>query len=153
MKGRPPKPTILKRMAGTDQPCRVNENEMKVSQLAAIPKPPFELNERAEKEYYIICAELLSKKMLHLVDLVLITSYANEISIYIEMENLLKTTGRIDEFYNDDNLLVRRQAKPEQKISNDSLAKALKIAAQFGLTPSARTRINAPEIKENTFVL
>ena len=69
------------------------------------------------------------------------------------MENLLKTTGRIDEFYNDDNLLVRRQAKPEQKIANDSLAKALKIAAQFGLTPSARTRINAPEIKENTFVL
>ena len=96
MKGRPPKPTILKRMSGTDQPCRVNENEMKVSQLAAIPEPPFELNERAEKEYYIICAELLSKKMLHLVDLVLITSYANEISIYIEMEKVEDALSEVE---------------------------------------------------------
>ena len=139
-KGRPPKPTALKRMAGTDQPCRVNENEMQVSLLANIPDE-------------IVCTELHSKRMLHLVDLSLVTAYANEMGLYVEMEQKLKTLGRIDEFYNEDGALTKRQAKPEQRIANDALAKALKIACQFGLTPSARTRINAPEIVDNTFKL
>jgi len=91
--------------------------------------------------------------MLHLVDLALITAYANEIALYIEMEIFLKINGRVDEFFNEDGALTRRAQKPEQKIANDSLAKALKIACQFGLTPSARTRISMPEIVDNTFKL
>tara|TARA_R100000655_G_scaffold40612_1_gene76383 strand:+ start:38 stop:499 length:462 start_codon:yes stop_codon:yes gene_type:complete len=153
MKGRPPKPTRLKQLAGTDQPCRINPNEMQVSLLANIPDSPIPLNDFGQKEYNIICAELHSKKMLHLVDLVLVSSYANEIGVYIEMENKLKTNGRIDEFYNEDGQLIRRTYKPEQKIATDSLNKALKIACQFGLTPSARTRISQPEIIDNTFKL
>jgi P27 family predicted phage terminase small subunit len=153
MKGRKPKPTALKRMSGTDQPCRVNENEMTVSVLAEIPEPPFFLNEYGTREFQIVCAELHAKKMLHLVDLSLVTAYANEMGQYFEMEDILKKAGRIDEFYNEDNQLTRRQAKPEQKIANDSLSKALKIACQFGLTPSSRTRITQPEIIDNTFKL
>lgn len=140
-------------MAGTDQPCRINDNEMKVSVLMNIPDPPFNLTEFGEKEYQIVCLELLSKKMLHLVDIALITSYANEMGLYMEMEHILKTKGRLDEFYNEDGQLMRRQAKPEQKIANDALSKALKIACQFGLTPSARTRISQPEQIDNTFKL
>jgi P27 family predicted phage terminase small subunit len=153
MKGRKPKPTKLKQMQGTAQPCRVLENEMQVSNLANIPDPPFDLSPQAQREYYIICQELLAKKMLHLVDLSLLTAYSNEMALYIETEKTLKTTGRIDEFYNEDGQLIRRQAKPEQKISNDALAKALKLAVQFGLTPSARTRIAMPEVLDNTFKL
>tara|TARA_R100001443_G_scaffold94676_1_gene101199 strand:+ start:164 stop:628 length:465 start_codon:yes stop_codon:yes gene_type:complete len=152
-KGRPPKPTALKRMAGTDQPCRVNENEMQVSRLANIPDAPMQLSEYGQREYEIVCTELHSKRMLHLVDLSLVTAYANEMGLYVEMEQKLKTLGRIDEFFNEDGALTKRQAKPEQRIANDALAKALKIACQFGLTPSARTRINAPEIVDNTFKL
>ena len=144
-KGRPPKPTRLKQMAGTDQPCRIIPNEMEVSLLANIPEAPMPLNEYGQREYEIVCAELYSKKMLHLVDLSLVTAYANEMGLYVEMEQKLKTQGRIDEFYNDENQLTKRQAKPEQRIANDALAKALKIACQFGLTPSCRTRISMPE--------
>jgi P27 family predicted phage terminase small subunit len=144
-KGRPPKPTRLKVMAGTDQPCRVLKNEMTVATLAQVPEPPMPLSDRAKIEWEIIAAELLAKKMLHLVDLSLVAAYANEIALYIEAENTLRTGGRIDEFYNEDGLLSRRQAKPEQKIAKDALAAALKLATQFGLTPSARTRISAPD--------
>jgi len=151
MKGRKPKPTKLKEMSDTAQPCRVLDNEMSVSILANIPDPPFQLSEQAEREYYIICQELHSKKMLHLVDLSLLTAYANEMALYIETERLLRQHGRIDEFYNEDGQLIRRQSKPEQKISNDALNKALKIAVQFGVTPSARTRIQQPEQIENVF--
>tara|TARA_R110001632_G_scaffold157141_1_gene275493 strand:+ start:117 stop:581 length:465 start_codon:yes stop_codon:yes gene_type:complete len=152
-KGRPAKPTQLKKMAGTDQPCRINPNEMQVSLLANVPDPPFQLNEYGSHEYNIVCIELHSKRMLHLVDLALVTSYANEMGTYIEMENYLKLNGRVDEFFNEDGALTRRTQKPEQRIATDSLNKALKIACQFGLTPSARTRISAPEIIDNTFKL
>tara|TARA_R110000751_G_scaffold63710_1_gene131309 strand:+ start:32 stop:496 length:465 start_codon:yes stop_codon:yes gene_type:complete len=152
-KGRPAKPTQLKKMAGTDQPCRINPNEMQVSLLANVPDPPYPLNDYGFNEYKIVCLELHSKRMLHLVDLALVTAYANEMGIYIEMENLLKNIGRVDEFFNEDGALTRRNQKPEQRIATDSLAKALKIACQFGLTPSARTRISAPEIVDNTFKL
>lgn len=153
MKGRPPKPTRLKEMAGTDQPCRLLDNEMQVSLLATIPDPTFELTEKGLQEYSIICAELHSKRMLHLVDLALITAYSNEMALYIEMEIFLKINGRVDEFFNEDGALTRRTYKPEYKISKDSLANALKIACQFGLTPSARTRISMPEQVDNAFKL
>jgi|TARA_R110000765_G_scaffold76336_5_gene149582 P27 family predicted phage terminase small subunit len=153
MKGRKPKPTRLKELAGTAQPCRVKTNEMEVSRLANIPEPPFYLTDTGKNEFNIICSELSNKKMLHLVDLSLITTYCNEMALYIETETTLKTIGRIDEFYNEDGELTRRQSKPEQKIANDALNKALKIAVQFGLTPAARSRIAAPEIIENKFTL
>ena len=153
MKGRKPKPTRLKELAGTAQPCRVKPNEMQVSNLANIPEPPYYLTDTGKNEFNIICSELLNKRMLHLVDLSLVTSYCNEMALYIETETTLKTTGRIDEFFNEEGELSRRQAKPEQKIANDALNKALKIAVQFGLTPAARSRITAPEIIENKFTL
>ena len=117
MKGRKPKPTRMKEMSVTDQPCRVLDNEMTVSILANIPDPPFDLSAQAEREYYIICQELHAKKMLHLVDLSLITAYSNEMALYIETEKVLRQHGRIDEFYNEDGQLIRRQSKPEQKIA------------------------------------
>ena len=145
MKGRPPKPTKLKKMAGTDQPCRIIPNEMEVTTLANIPAPHIELNEYGLREWEIITSELLAKKMLHLVDLSLVASYSNEMGLYFEMEFLLKKVGRVDEFFNEDGQLTRRTVKAEQRIAKDALANAMKIAAQFGLTPSARTRISMPE--------
>lgn len=142
-KGRPPKPTRLKQMAGTDQPCRILPNEMEVSRLLNIPNPPMQLSDQGLVEWQNITNELHGKQMLHLVDLSLVAAYCNEMALYIETEKIL-LKGRIDEFYNDDNVLTKRQAKPEQKIAKEALAAALKIAAQFGLTPSARTRISMP---------
>ena len=144
MKGRPPKPTRLKQMAGTDQPCRIMPNEMEVSRLLNIPDPPMELSELGLREWINITAELHGKQMLHLVDLPLVAAYCNEMALYIESEKIL-LLGRIDEFYNDEGVLLKRTAKPEQKIAKDALAAALKLAAQFGLTPSARTRISMPQ--------
>ena len=88
--------------------------------------------------------------MLHQVDLKLIEAYVNEIAIYIECEKKLRETGRVDEFINSEGELIRRQAKPLVKMKNDALNNALKLASQFGITPSARASISAPQINNNT---
>ena len=153
MKGRPPKPTKLKKMAGTDQPCRVRDDEMQVAQVVKIPPPPMDLSDQGMREWNIITAELYAKQMLHEVDLSLVAAYCNEMGLYIETEKILRERGRVDEFYDDDGELIRRLSKPEQKIAKDALNAALKIASQFGLTPSARTRIAMPSIEPQTFTL
>ena len=46
--------------------------------------------------------------------------------------------------------IIRSQAKPYVKMKNDALNNALKLAAQFGLTPVARANISAPVTTNNT---
>ena len=88
--------------------------------------------------------------MLHNVDLIMIESYCNEISLYKECEIELRNTKRIDEFTSSEGLVLRRQANPLIKMKNDALNNALKIAREFGLTPVARASISAPITTNNT---
>ena len=50
---------------------------------------------------------------------------------------------------NADGTLKHMQAVPYQKIANDALDRALKIATQFGFTPTARSSINQPTLIQN----
>lgn len=149
-KGRKKKPTILKKMQGTERADRVLENEMTADLVLNLPEPPELLSEIGVQEWYKITTQLFNLKMLHNIDLRLIEAYCNEISLYIETEKLLREKGRIQVFKNSDGTLKHAQAVPYQKIAKDALNAALKLATQFGLTPVARASINAPTINNNT---
>jgi len=75
-----------------------------------------------------------------------VEAYCNAIALHIEMEMMLQKEGRIQVYKNEDGTIKHAQAVPYQKIANDALDRALKLATQFGLTPSARTAINQPVI-------
>jgi len=59
---------------------------------------------------------------------------------------MLREKGRIQIYKNTDGTIKHAQSVPYQKIANDALDRALKIAREFGLTPSSRTSISAPSI-------
>ena len=149
-KGRKKLPTELKKMKGTMQKCRTLENEMSVDLCVEIPASPDWLSPIGKEEWTKITKQLFNLNMLHQVDLKFIEAYVNEIAIYIECEKQLRETGRVDEFMNSEGELIRRQAKPLVKMKNDALNNALKLASQFGITPSARASISAPQINNNT---
>ena len=149
-KGRKKIPTKLKEMQGTAVPCRTLDNEMQVDKVNEIPEPPAWLSEIGKQEWVKVTNQLFSLQMLHQIDLRLIEAYCNEMSLYIETEQLLRNKGRIQAFKNADGTLKHTQAVPHQKIAKDALASALKIATQFGLTPTARASINAPVTNNNT---
>ncbi len=149
-KGRKKLPTRKKIIQGTLEKSRTVENEMCVDLCKEIPEAPKWLSHIAKEEWLKITTQLYHLEMLHNVDLKLIEAYCNEISIYIECENELRKSGRVDEFFNGEGDVVRRQAKPLVKMKNDSLANALKLATQFGLTPVARANISAPVTNNNT---
>ena len=149
-KGRKKLPTALKKMQGTLEKSRVIDNEMQVDLCSEVPPPPSWLSKIGKQEWKKITLQLHNLNMLHKIDLRLIEAYCNEISLYIETEQLLRNKGRIQAFKNPDGTLKHTQAVPYQKISKDALNSALKLAAQFGITPVARASISAPNVTNNT---
>tara|TARA_R110002020_G_scaffold470398_1_gene696269 strand:- start:11022 stop:11498 length:477 start_codon:yes stop_codon:yes gene_type:complete len=149
-KGRKKKPTQLKKIQGTLRKYREVENEMQVDLCEIIPDPPIWLSKIGKSEWEKVTNQLFNLQMLHVVDLKMVEAYCNEMSLYIECEQALREGGRIDEFFNAEGDVVRRQAKPLIKMKNDALANALKLAVNFGITPSARANISAPVTTNNT---
>lgn len=149
MKGRKKIPTKIKELQGTIKPCRLVENEMQVALVPEIPDPPAWLSEIGKGEWQKVCLELYNKQMLHQIDLRLIESYCNAISLHIETEMMLREKGRIQIYKNEDGSIKHAQAVPFQKIANDALDRALKIATQFGFTPTSRSSISQPTLIQN----
>ena len=141
--GRPPVPTALKILGGTDQPCRVRADEPKPAQLTDLPLAPPELTGRAVQEWYTVAGELLGQRMLHAVDLSLLAAYCNEIAVYWESEELLRKNGRVMMTTRKDGSQALT-AVPYVSIARNALKTAHQLAAQFGFTPAARTRLSAP---------
>lgn len=148
-RGRKKIPTKVKKLQGTLKAERVLDNEMTASLVASIPTAPEWLSEIGKVEWIKVCVELFNKQMLHQIDLRLLEAYCNAISLHIETEIYLREKGRIQEFKNPDGTVKHTQAVPHQKIANDALDRALKIATQFGFTPSARSSINQPTLIQN----
>tara|TARA_R110002051_G_scaffold321742_1_gene410244 strand:- start:267 stop:743 length:477 start_codon:yes stop_codon:yes gene_type:complete len=149
-KGRKKLPTALKLMQGTTEKSREVANEMQVELCNDLPDAPELLSEIGKGEWLKVTEQLFNLKMLHSVDLRLVEAYCNEISLYIETEQMLRNKGRIQVFKNSDGSIKHAQAVPYQKIAKDSLSMAMKLATQFGLTPVARASISAPAINNNT---
>lgn len=145
-KGRKRTPTKIKELQGTLKAERVLENEMQVSLVSEIPFAPEWLTEIGSQEWNNVCSELHGKGMLHHIDLRLIEAYCNAMALHIETEMMLRDKGRIQVFKNPDGTIKHTQSVPFQKIANDALDRALKLATQFGLTPSARTTIQQPTL-------
>lgn len=149
-KGRKKIPTALKLMQGTTEKSREVANEMQVDLCNDLPDAPELLSKIGKGEWLKVTEQLFNLKMLHSVDLRLVEAYCNEISLYIETEQMLRNKGRIQVFKNSDGSIKHAQAVPYQKIAKDSLNMAMKLATQFGLTPVARASISAPAINNNT---
>ena len=156
MTGKPKIPTEIKKARGTLRKCRELENHMQVKKIETLPAAPEWLSEIGQEQFDIVVNQLNSLGMLYEVDLKLIEAYSNAMALHIESEQQLRKVGRIQVYRdNETGDIKHSQITPLQTISKQALELALKIATQFGLTPSARSKISAPikslEIKDNEF--
>jgi P27 family predicted phage terminase small subunit len=141
--GRKPIPTALKVAKGTDQKCRINPNEMKVLKIEQLPEPPEILNELGAEIWRKVCNELDRNGLLSNVDLEFIIAYCQQMSIYMECVDKVKSQGLVLKIKSSDYPINN----PHIGIGNKALKSALEIGTSFGLTPSARSRITS-NIKE-----
>ena len=142
MKGRKKLPTAIKELQGTLQRCRVMDDEMQPQPLPDYPLPAEWLSEYGKMEWHNVVGGLHAIGMLARLDLSILAMYCNEISVYREMEEKLRNNDRAIAIKDANGNLKSVNVVAYQRIADRALEKALRIASEFGFTPSARTRIS-----------
>ena len=138
--GRPRKPTHLKKLSGTLQPCRTNPNEP--TPAVYLPTPPDWLSERAREYWGEIGAVLLAMRLTTIADgpaLQLLTEalaeWAEARQIVHQQGLTYTTTSKMGE--------VIPHPRPEVSMAADAWRRALRMLSEFGLTPASRSKVSA----------
>jgi P27 family predicted phage terminase small subunit len=142
-----PLPKQLKQLKGTYQANKELSNQMEAAPLSTIPMAPESLPLIAQQEWYKVTAELEQLKVLSVLDMKMLEAYCYQIALVEEARHMLETEGKTIIMHNKGGGMYPVKS-PWITIHNEALSLALKLAQQFGLTPSARTRISMGQVKE-----
>ena len=135
-KGRKPISNALKKLKGTDQPCRMRE-EITFDKITEIPGPPSYLCVEAKKVFKVTAQQLADKGVLDVVNINTVLLYASEMGKYIEAEKELKKKGCVIELHNEDGILMKATRNPLDR-----------MASELGITPASASRVKVEGRKE-----
>lgn len=136
MAGRKRKPDILKKLAGTAQPCRMNEDAPAANPGEA--SAPDWLSERSADLFAQISGTLVGMGIATPDDqhtLALLASRLEEVEI---LTVVVEDNGRT--YLTEGGLW---KARPEVAMRNEAMRHAQSLLAEFGLTPAARSKVSA----------
>ena len=143
-RGRKPKPSGLKVIAGTDRADRRNDNEPKFT--PDIPSAPPFLSNEAAAEWARVCEQLYTQGVLSQVDRAALGAYCQAYGRWEQAEAALARMAERDNVTKG--LMIKTTngnavQNPLVGTANKAMADMMRYAAEFGMTPSARSRISA----------
>lgn len=141
-RGPPPKPTPIRVLEGNPSRRPINENEPKPAE--GIPAMPPHLDRRARRIWRDIVPELSRLGLLTVVDGEALAAYCTAASMAYNARKVLKEKGYT--FKTPSGYL---QQRPEVAILNKAMHLVKAFAQEFGLTPSARSRLSTDTAKED----
>lgn len=146
MKGRKPLPSIIKKLRGTDQPCRMNEKEPQPAPLP--PDPPEHLSDRARGYWTEIFNLLANVGVLSEMDADSLVLYCENKAKWMEATDQINKEGYV--ITTPNGFLAQ---SPWLQVQNKAFDQMFKLLTEFGMTPSSRTRIKIelPENEPNPF--
>lgn len=150
-RGRKPKPTGLKVVAGTDRADRRNDQEPRFN--PEIPTPPPFLSDEAKVEWGRVCDVLFQAGVLAKTDRAALGAYCQAYGRWQQAEAALSLMAARDNVTRG--LMIKTTngnavQNPLVGTANKAMADMVRFAAEFGMTPSARSRIKAEDRgKEN----
>ena len=134
--GRPPKPTAVKKLAGTLRKHRVNRSEWQPP--AGAPPMPEGLDAVARAEWKIAVELLVPAGILTLADGRVLESYCRSVSRARAAEVVVEAEGLTVETQNG------CQAHPAVGIARQAWEAARRYGESLGLDPSSRARLKVP---------
>lgn len=138
MRGRKPKPTKIKELEGNPGKRALNKKEPKPD--PAIPECPKHLEGDARTEWNRIMQELYKLKIISNVDRAALAVYCTAWADYVKACTTLKKEGEV--IISDKGGTYQN---PWMAIKKRSMDQMVKFAAEFGMTPSSRSRIKVDE--------
>lgn len=145
-RGPKPKPTSLKLLSGTARKHRLNLNEPKVP--PSIPDAPDHLSGEAQVEWARVTAEMANMGILSRLDRGTLAAYAQAYGRWVAAERALARMAERDAV--TAGIVIRTKSgnaiqNPLVGAANKAMADMVRYAAEFGMTPSSRTRVSAWE--------
>jgi len=139
--GNPPKPTALKKLQGNPGKRPLNEDEPQPDRLA--PAIPRGIAPLARKFWKAHGPKLEAMGLLTEVDGAAFTMLTIHYQIAWEAAQIINKEGLVAK---DENGVDRKH--PMLQVLRDNSAMLLRYSREFGLTPSARSRISVPDPDE-----
>lgn len=144
MRGRKPKPTHLKLVTGNPGKRPINEREPVPQQY--LPTPPSELSDDAKVEWGRVAEELYRIGLLSGIDRAALAAYCQAYGRWVQAERAIAEMAKRDPLTGG--LLVKTTngnaiQNPLVGTANKAMSDMVRFAAEFGMTPSARSRIEA----------
>jgi len=144
MRGRKPKPTLLKTLEGNPGKRPLNDREPVPPE--GIPDCPDFLTNEARAEWFRIAKVLKEMQLLTLADRAALAAYCTAYGRWVEAEKQVQKYGTI----------VKSPHKgfpmksPYLTVADQALESMRKLMVEFGLTPSSRSRIKVPANRDAT---
>lgn len=149
MAGRKPTPTSLHVLRGNPSRKRLPKAEPKPAAMPVVPEPPSHLPELAAEEWRRLAGLLDGMNLLTESDLKALETYCTAYHAYRETSEVLADEGYTYETVSRDGSVMNRK-RPEWEVCNAAIGVMNRIGAEFGLTPSARVRLDGAGAKPDT---
>ncbi len=154
-RGRKPTPTHLKLVTGNPGRRPLNKAEAKAPPARTM-KVPAHLGADAIAEWDRIAADLIRSGLITALDTSALAAYCGAVGRWVQAERILFKAAEADPMF--EGLVIRTTSgnvvmNPLVGIRNKAQADVLKAAAELGITPSARSRVQAqaPEEEDDPF--
>lgn len=145
MPGPPKKPTALRKLEGNPSRRPFPKNEPQPD--PSVPECPEWLLDDAKEEWFRIAPELYKLRLLTRLDRVALAAYCQSYAKWKQAEEFIQkygTTYRMVKIDDDGRKYIYSQQHAEVGIANQCLKQIRAFCAEFGLTPSARARMEFP---------
>lgn len=142
MRGRKPKPTALKKLAGNPGKRKLNDAEPDFTEITDV-EPPEWLPDLAVEMWQTVMPELLAAKVLTVPDLHNVEAFCTAYSMWRDAEDHVKQFGVVIE--------TERSAikNPAVTVINEAKKQMREFGALLGLDPSSRQRLVGPKKSED----
>ncbi len=142
MRGRKPKPTKLKRLAGTE-PRYINENEPQVP--PSMPECPDFLDDVAKRQWARLAAKLDGYGIITEIDETTLAAYCEAYSRWSQAVDHVRRNGAIVKLKNSEYPIQN----PYLPILTKAFMQMHKMLVELGMSPSSRSRIHAEKKAPN----
>lgn len=141
--GRPRKPTALHVLNGNPSKIKnLGKNEPKPAPIA--PKCPAWLSKDAKKEWKRVAPELERLGLLTQLDMVALSGYCESWAQYKKAIEFIHDHDDVYPITDAEGNIKYLQQVPQVSMANKAIANVRALCSEFGLTPSARGRIQVP---------
>jgi P27 family predicted phage terminase small subunit len=134
MRGRKPLPSNVVRLRGNPGKRRLNDGEPRPA--SRIPTCPACLGDEARKEWQRLAKELAALGLLTGLDRGLLAAYCQAHALWVEAVSSIQRYGTMVKSPNG-----YPMQSPYVAVANKQVDIMVRIASEFGMTPSSRTRI------------